>query len=390
MMPVNRYTLASTSTVYRMHYFVSVCDKQWVQPKMLHAKFCGKDNILSYDHFKLSSEVDFVGLAKRHASESLKDVMPPPLCSMVVIQCRSWQGVSYRFATVGPHAARTYFERPYLDVPSPDKFVDDRVVRNPGSFLLYIMHNGRNQRARPCRRTKDQSNVQIEQLPNIGQHTGCSRRMQILQTRGRIAWLVHLVHVRIGSGNVILDKLQPSKSQGELTACKSKITSILLKLLHSSRFLLAAGCAVRYLDLFPYLCWRPYLQQDCNVYNLQKLRAGGCRWKGQESKLQGCQHDHSHGYRIDPPPYQKWNAGNIPRIELIVKCSAEGNADEVSHKHSIADIVRRQSRGMGFGPLCIGNFDPLNAEECQASQMAREQDNGHCLGDKDVFWQKLT
>ncbi|CAB9506931.1 expressed unknown protein [Seminavis robusta] len=79
---------------------------------------------------------DDVGFSRPLTEEVLRDAVPPPPNSIVVTPCRSWEGINDRFAIVNPDAARSYFERPY-DIISTNKHIDDRLVRNPESFLLY-------------------------------------------------------------------------------------------------------------------------------------------------------------------------------------------------------------------------------------------------------------
>ena len=70
-------------------------------------------------------------------STVLTDAIPPPPNSIIVTECRSWGGMNDRFAIVAPDIARRYFLRPY-DVLANERFIDDKVVRNPETLLLNI------------------------------------------------------------------------------------------------------------------------------------------------------------------------------------------------------------------------------------------------------------
>jgi len=67
----------------------------------------------------------------------LAHAFPPPPNSIVVTECRGWEGMNDRLAIVSPEIVRPYFELPYQLLMKSKPIEDKGAVRNPESYLLY-------------------------------------------------------------------------------------------------------------------------------------------------------------------------------------------------------------------------------------------------------------
>ena len=79
-----------------------------------------------------------VGLQSQIDQRILTDAFPPPSNSIVVSECRSWNGMNDRLAIVSPDVARRYFQRPSQFLSKNEGMLDPGAARNPESFLLYL------------------------------------------------------------------------------------------------------------------------------------------------------------------------------------------------------------------------------------------------------------
>ena len=80
---------------------------------------------------------DDVGLMKPLHKNVLAHAFPPPPNSIVVTECRGWEGMNDRLAIVSPDIVRPYFELPYQLLMKSKPIEDKGAVRNPESYLLY-------------------------------------------------------------------------------------------------------------------------------------------------------------------------------------------------------------------------------------------------------------